>query len=134
MDSISFSKAAKDFSQDKVTAESGGLMVDPKSGATMMPVENLDPSVFFVIDTMKVGDITHPIPYRTPEGKEAMRVIYLKKIMAPHKANFNDDYQKILAAAIAERKNKVLAEWFAKTKSEVFIDVDEEYKTCDILK
>jgi peptidyl-prolyl cis-trans isomerase SurA len=134
MDSISFSKAAKDFSQDKVTAESGGLMVDPKSGATMMPVENLDPSVFFVIDTMKVGDITHPIPYRTPEGKEAMRVIYLKKIMAPHKANFNDDYQKILAAAIAERKNKVLAEWFAKTKSEVFIDVDDEYKTCDILK
>jgi peptidyl-prolyl cis-trans isomerase SurA len=133
-DSISFSKAAKDHSQDKSTAESGGLFVDPNSGTSMIPVESLDPSVFFVIDTMKVGQITHAIPYRTPEGKEAMRIIYLKKIMAPHKANFDDDYQKILAAAVAERKNKVLSEWFEKTKKEVFIDVDDEYKTCDILK
>ena len=133
-DSIAFSKAAKDNSQDKITAEAGGLFVDPNSGSSMIAVENLDPSVFFVIDTMKVGDITHAIPYRTPEGKEAMRIIYLKKVMVPHKANFNDDYQKILTAAVAERKNKVLSEWFAKTKGEVFIEVDEEYKSCDILK
>lgn len=133
-DSIAFSKAAKTHSQDKATAEAGGLFVDPNTGASMIAVENLDPSVFFVIDTMKVGQITHPIPYRTAEGKEAMRIIYLKKVMSPHKANFNDDYQKILTAAIAERKNKTLSEWFAKTKGEVFIDVDDEYKSCDILK
>jgi len=133
-DSIAFSKAAKTHSQDKATAEAGGLFVDPNSGSSMMAVENLDPSVFFVIDTMKVGQITHPIPYRTAEGKEAMRMIYLKKVMPPHKANFNDDYQKILTAAIAERKNKTLSEWFAKTKGEVFIDVDDEYKSCEILK
>ena len=133
-DSIAFSKAAKTHSQDKATAEAGGLFVDPNSGSSMMAVENLDPSVFFVIDTMKVGQITHPIPYRTAEGKEAMRMIYLKKVMPPHKANFNDDYQKILTAAIAARKNKTLCEWFAKTKGEVFIDVDDEYKSCEILK
>ena len=83
---------------------------------------------------MKVGQITHAIPYRTAEGKEAMRIIYLKKIMPPHGANYEDDYQKILAAAVAERKNKELAEWFQKTKGEVFIDVDEAFKACEILK
>lgn len=133
-DSITFAKAAKDFSQDKPTAEAGGLFVDPNSGVSMIPLENLDPSVFFVIDTMKVGQITRAIPFRTAEGKEAMRIIYLKKIMSPHKANYNDDYQKILAAAVAERKNKILTSWFAKTKNEVFIDVDDQYKTCEILK
>ena len=132
-DSIAFTDAAKKWSKDP-SSDNGGYFTDQQTGSLQITVENLDPSVFFVIDTMQVGHITKPIPYRTAEGKEAMRIIYLKKIIPPHKANLADDYQKIHSAAMNEKKNRVLTEWFHKTKSEVFIDINQEYNTCEIMK
>src|SRR5690606_6482213 len=43
-DSISFEKAAKEYSDDKITQDNGGLMVDSKTGFSQIPMENLDPS------------------------------------------------------------------------------------------
>lgn len=133
-DSITFSSAAKKFSDDKSTSENGGFFTDANTGSTQIAVDAIDPSIFFVIDTMQVGHVCKPIPYRTADGKDAMRIIYLKKVTPPHKANLEDDFQKIHGAAISAKKNKVLSEWFHKTKNEVFVDIAPEYKTCDILK
>ena len=67
---------------------------------------------------MKVGSITPPMPYRTDDGKDAMRIIWLKSNTPPHQANLNDDYQKIAAAALNEKKNKALDEWFKKNRGD----------------
>lgn len=133
-DSITFTSAAKKFSDDKTTSENGGFFTDATTGSTQIAVDAIDPSIFFVIDTMQVGHICKPIPYRTADGKDAMRIIYLKKVTPPHKANLEDDFQKIHSAAVAAKKNKVLSEWFHKTKNEVFVEIAPEFKSCDILK
>lgn len=133
-DSIAFTKAAKEFSDDKMSAGNGGMFSDEETGSTRVPIEKLDPTIFFIIDTMAVGSISQPIPYRTPDGKEGLRIIYYKSKVNPHKANILDDYQKIHNAALTERKAKILGDWFQKHKSEVFIVVDDQFKTCPILK
>ena len=132
-DSISFEKAAKDNSVDKATAINGGLFFDEKSGTSKLPVEALDPGIFFLIDTMSVGRITKPIKVRLEDGTEAMRIVYFKSKTPPHQANLKDDYQKVFKAALNEKKNRELSAWFDKTKGEVFIDVDKEYQTCKLL-
>jgi peptidyl-prolyl cis-trans isomerase SurA len=132
-DSITFTKAAKDNSDDKTAGANGGLIQNREDGSTYLPLDRLDPAIFFTIDTMKVGSITPPIPYRTDDGKDAMRIIWLKSNTPPHQANFKDDYQKLSQAALAEKKNKALDEWFKQNRGSVFIEVDPQYANCKLL-
>ena len=57
-----FEKIAKDFSDDKMSAPSGGFFLD-NSGSTKIAVDQLDPTVYFTLDTLKVGSITNPIHF-----------------------------------------------------------------------
>jgi len=133
IDSISFAKAAKLYSADKPTAYNGGMFTDTETGSTRIAQEDLQPAVFFVIDTMKVGDISMPTKFTMEDGTEAVRIIFYQKKIPAHQANLIDDYQKIYAAALEEKKNNAVNEWFDKTKSKVFIDINDEYKQCEIM-
>ncbi|UOQ72394.1 hypothetical protein [Hymenobacter cellulosilyticus] len=82
---------------------------------------------------MKVGHITPPLPYRTDDGKDAMRIIWLKSNTPPHQANLKDDYQKIAQAALNEKKNKALDEWFLKNRGSVYLEADPQYADCKLL-
>lgn len=132
-DSITFEKAAKKFSEDKSTNSSGGLFIDQETGSSHIPMEKLDPVTFFLVDTMKVGSITKPIPFRMEDGTEALKIVYYKSKTPPHQANLEDDYQKIQKATLAEKKNNAVNKWFDKNKGEVFIDIDEEFKDCELM-
>lgn len=132
-DSISFAKAAKDFSEDKITSANGGLLGNRQDGGSRLPLDKLDPAIFFTIDTMKVGHITPPMPYRTDDGKDAMRILYLKSNTPPHQANLTDDYQKISQAALAQKKNRALDEWYEKNRGTVYLEVAPEYDSCKVL-
>lgn len=132
-DSISFAKAAKDFSDDFNTKDNGGMMAS-RAGTTYIPMDQVDPGIFFVIDTMQVDEISKPIPFTTPDGKEAVRIILLKGKSTPHQANLEDDYPKIAAAALNDKKSKAVDEWFRKNIDTVFIDIDTEYQDCKALQ
>jgi peptidyl-prolyl cis-trans isomerase SurA len=131
---INFEKAAKEYSDDKATSANGGMFQDPNTGDTRIPLENVDPALFFVIDTMKVATITPPFAFRMEDGTEAMRIVYYKSKIPPHQANLKDDYQKILTATQEEKKNNAINLWFDKTKGEVYIDIHQDYKNCQILQ
>ncbi|SDY53913.1 peptidylprolyl isomerase [Hymenobacter psychrophilus] len=132
-DSLTFAKAAKDNSDDKLTSGNGGLLQNRRDASTYLPLDQLDPAIFFTIDTMKVGSISPPLPYRTEDGKDAVRILYLKSNSPPHQANLNDDYQKIAAAALNQKKNKALDAWFALNRGTVYLEVDPEYAGCQLL-
>ncbi|OON68137.1 peptidylprolyl isomerase [Hymenobacter sp. CRA2] len=132
-DSITFAKAAKDNSDDKETSGNGGLLQNRRDASSYLPLDQLDPAIFFTIDTMKVGSISKPLPYRTDDGKDAVRIIWLKSNTPPHQANLKDDYQKISTAALNQKKNKALDEWFDRNRGTVFIEVDPEYAGCKVL-
>ncbi|TXK44924.1 peptidylprolyl isomerase [Pontibacter qinzhouensis] len=133
-DSMTFAKAAKELSDDKNTKDNGGMLTNRATGDTYFPMEQVDPAIFFVIDTMKVGDISQPIPYKTPEGTDAVRIIYLKSKTVPHLANLRDDYQKISNAAIQEKRGKAVDTWFKKNLDTVYIQIDPEFQSCQILQ
>lgn len=131
-DSISFESAASEFSDDIDTAGSGGFFLNV-SGGSKVPVDEIDPVVFFTIDTMSVGDLSKPIIYRTPDGKDAVRILYFKSMVKPHLANLKQDYQKIYNAALNQKRARIISEWFEEAKDDVFIDIDPEFRRCRIL-
>lgn len=128
-----FDALAKEFSDDADTKQRGGFFADA-DGGTKVSVKDLDPVVYFAIDTMKIGDVSKPTTYRTDDGKEAVRIIYFKTKLPPHAANLGDDWHRIQAAALAEKKDNALDKWFLKARGDVFINVDPTYKGCGILE
>jgi peptidyl-prolyl cis-trans isomerase SurA len=132
-DSIKFVNAAKEYSDDVQTKGNGGFFADA-NGGTKLTVDELDPVVFFKIDSMKVGEISKPIAYRTDDGKNAVRILYYKSRTAPHQASLADDWSKIMSYAVNEKKNRILQRWFIKARNDVFINIDPAYDYCGILK
>jgi peptidyl-prolyl cis-trans isomerase SurA len=131
-DSIKFQKAAKEYSDDMQTKGNGGFFSDQEGGTRLM-VDELDPVVFFRIDSMKIGSISEPIVYRTDDGKDAVRILFYKSRIAPHQASLEDDWSRIQAATLNEKKNGVLQKWFQKARKDVFISIDPVYDYCGIL-
>ena len=133
-DSTTFEKAAKEFSEDKPTQDAGGVIMEPGSGANRLAYDGtMDPALFFALDSMKVGTISAPIPFRTDDGRSAVRILYFKAKHPPHFANLKDDYQKLSQITLTRKKNNAIEKWFMKAKDDVFIFIDEEYKDCRIL-
>jgi peptidyl-prolyl cis-trans isomerase SurA len=131
-DSITFQKAAKEFSDDVATKGSGGFF-SSQDGGTKLMVDELDPVIFFKLDSMKVGDISEPLAYRTDQGKDAVRILLYKSRIPPHQASLEQDWSRIQAAALNEKKDKILQKWFQKARKDVFINIDPAYDFCGIL-
>jgi peptidyl-prolyl cis-trans isomerase SurA len=133
LDSIKFQKAAKEYSDDVATKGNGGFFSD-EDGGLKLTVDELDPVVFFKIDSMKVGDISNPIVYRTDDAKDAVRILYYKSRLSPHQASLDEDWHKIQVATLKEKKNRILQKWFEKARQDVFINIDAAYDFCGILR
>lgn len=131
-DSITFQKAAKEYSDDVQTKGNGGFFSD-REGGLNLTVDELDPIVFFKLDSMEIGAISEPITYRTDDGKDAVRILYYKARIPPHQASLEDDWTKIQTATLNEKKDKILQKWFEKARGDVFINIDPAYDNCGIL-
>lgn len=131
-DSVRFEVLAKEHSDDQRTSGNGGFFSDA-TGAMRVSVEEIDPTLFFTIDTMAVGNITKPMEFRMADGTDAVRIILYKEKVAPHQANLLQDYQKIRAATVANKRNQIMSKWFKEAQGEVYINIDPEFESCRIL-
>jgi peptidyl-prolyl cis-trans isomerase SurA len=134
-DKIDFSKAAKELSQDRGTSDAGGFFTDPTTTSNRLSLRTLeDPVLYFTIDTMKVGDITPPIRFEDPREGTKVRILFYKARYPAHKANLEDDYEKLKAATLRRKEDEVLSKWFVTAKEDIFIDIDPSYDRCNALK
>ncbi|MDF7821123.1 peptidylprolyl isomerase [Runella sp. MFBS21] len=133
IDSLKFEIAAKKWSEDKNTADAGGLLKEQQTGNSRLPLDaSMDYNLYMMLDTMKVGTISAPLNYRTDDGKTAMRIVYYKSKIEPHTANLKDDFEKLTNIVLANKKTKAVDEWFKKAVTDVFINVEPEYQGCQI--
>jgi peptidyl-prolyl cis-trans isomerase SurA len=128
-DSLSFEKAALKYSDDP-SKTNGGLLVNTATGTSKFEPDELDATVFFVVDKMKVGDISQPVPMKTDDDKQAYRILYLKSRTEPHRANMKDDYDYIQNAALKQKQNAAVKAWIEKKAATTYIHVSDEYKNC----
>ncbi|MDL2240927.1 peptidylprolyl isomerase [Bacteroidales bacterium OttesenSCG-928-K22] len=134
-DTISFETAARKFSDDPGKIN-GGIIVNPNTGNTWFDATqlgNYDPQMFFVVDKMKVGEISRPVKMVDQDGTEAYRILYLKSRTVPHKANLRDDYNKIQTWATDDKNTKTIAKWVKSKAAKTYIFIKDEYLNCTIL-
>lgn len=129
-DKITFAEAAEKYSDDKATKNNGGSFINQIDGSVKIPMDQLDPSVSFVMDTLKKGNISKPAFTQSPSGNQGYRLIYFKSQTEPHKANLKEDYQKIQQLALQKKQEKIVATWFNKKQKETYLRIDDEYRDC----
>ncbi|MBW3467731.1 peptidylprolyl isomerase [Arthrospiribacter ruber] len=132
---IEFSKAAKEHSDDRPTSDNGGFFSDPQNQSNRLTLRTLeDPVLYFTLDSMKVGTITTPMRFEDEREGTKVRVLYYKERYPAHRANMDDDYEKLKAAARRKKEESILSTWFVGAKEDVFIDIDPSYDRCEVLK
>lgn len=132
-DSLTFSEAAQRFSDDGDSRYNGGNVINQKNGTTRFETDEVDPTVFFQLEKMNTGEVSSPIQSLSAEGNTAFRILYLKTRTKPHKADLSTDYQRIQEATMTEKESKALNDWVKKKKTTTFVQVSEDFKTCDNL-
>lgn len=117
------------FSEDP-SKNNGGLLVNPMTGTTLFEIDQLDPKVSFVIDKLDVGELSAPVQFQTDDTKDAYRILYLKKRTEPHKANLKQDYDRIQAYALENKKQEVINKWIENKAGQTYIRINDSYKSC----
>ena len=130
-ESVTFEELAREHSDDKFTSSFGGYFTDAMGSENVL-VEELDPVVFFTIDTMSVGQISIPFESRTDDGKLAYKLIFYKEKIPPHLGNLESDYQRFRNYSLNRKQSIELDFWFNEAKKEVYIKIDPKYNLCDI--
>lgn len=109
----------------------GGLMISPYSGTPRHEAEHLDPGVFFVVDKMKLDEISNAVPFLDEEGYSAFRLLYLKVRTDPHRANLNEDYDRIKNWALENKQRAAIVDWVREKNKITYINIVERYRECE---
>ncbi|MEL6624364.1 MAG: peptidylprolyl isomerase [Bacteroidota bacterium] len=122
-DSLTFEQAAIVYSQDRISSQCGGCISNPQTQELKIPMDALDPDMYFKIDEMKSGEVSKPLEYRLPDGSRAFHVLFLKSKVDPHRPNLEDDYQKIRNAALLAKRAENFEKWLEDAKKNIYIDI-----------
>jgi len=108
-----------------------GFLVDQATGLQKNLFESLPSDVKLVVDKMKAGEYSKPAIIMTPDGRSMYRILYLKKFVAPHRANLIQDYSRIQMEAESRKKQLALEKWVEKFRQKTFIKVIPRDISCD---
>ena len=130
MDSITFDEAVRKYSDedDKVN---GGNLVNSRTGSTLFAAEDLDQQVSVVVNKLPVGQVSDPVPMKTKNGKDAYRLLIIKKKTTPHKANLNDDYALIQQWTLQKKRQEAINKWIEDKSTKAYVKISDEYCGCD---
>jgi len=129
---ISFEEGARIFSFDKYSRNNAGIVINPASMSSKFAVEDLDPDVSKIITQMNINEISVPFESIDKESQQPVyKIIKVIKKTNSHKADLQNDYQKLAEDFLVKKKEIVFNEWVNKQQSETYIRIDLTYANCN---
>lgn len=134
LDSITFDKAARLYSENKKTAMNNGQMVNPNDNSSKFELKQLETKDYLVARDLKVGEVSDPYESVDENRKVVYKIIKLKSRTDPHRANLDQDYMLIQSMALNEKKIKVVQDWINEKQQETYYRIDPAFNNCDFIK
>ena len=136
-DEITFTLAARFFSEDPATRTNGGQMADPATGSSYFEIDQLKPADYAAIKDLKEGEISEPVESTDNEGYQQGRqgntvykIIRVDKIVPAHPASFTNDYTELQARVQNQRQMQAIDDFLEKRIKDTYIVIDPMYKEC----
>ncbi len=143
-DSITFEKAALDFSEDKLTRMNGGLVTNHdflmstpqyanvKYTATKFRREDFgnDRSLqdYGALTKLKVGEVSEAYMSEDLRGNELSKIVKLLEIIPTHPASLEEDYSSIEELALTEKQDKVFKEWLKEKIDGLYVYIAPDFR------
>ena len=127
---ITFEEAALKFSDDNETKLNGGLLINPATGTTKFDVAEIEPGLFFILDKLKLGEVSDVTKQAGSDNKPAFKLLKIKSKSEPHRANLKDDYQRLQNIALQQKQAKAVNTWINKKRKQSYIKITEDYMGC----
>lgn len=136
----SFSELARRHSEDEETRAFGGRIVNPQTGERLWALNELEPSLYRIVLLLEdEGEISEPSSFNPPRmnTSRAFRIVHLDRHIPEHRANLDQDYDRIKQIALQQKQRERLIAWIEDLRDDVYIefkipmpdidpDVDEE--------
>jgi peptidyl-prolyl cis-trans isomerase SurA len=120
---LTLPQAVKQFSMDDASKGNGGILRNPNTGNNSFTAAEMGPEQFFIVEKLAPGEIS-PVQAYEEGNKQGFRILVLKSKTKQHQANLKEDYARISAAALAQKKQKTLEQWLSKNLKTCFIHID----------
>lgn len=130
---LTFGEAVNKYSDEEQSKFTGGRR-SGSDGSPIISIDQLGKDEVAMIDKMKVGEYSAPFSFVDERGKKGVKILYLISRTEPHRENLKDDYSKIAVRALEEKKEKFLEQWFRNHVKDFYLQVDEDYRSCEMLK
>jgi peptidyl-prolyl cis-trans isomerase SurA len=125
---VTFEVAVVKYSDDP-GKNNGGMMINAVSGNSKFEASQIDAKIFFIIDKLKMGDVSAPV-LSNERGKQEYRIYFLKTRTNPHKANLEEDYARIQQIALEQKKQDIMDEWITKKLNSTYIAIMDDFRNC----
>lgn len=127
---ISFAEAARQFSDEKETRNSGGVLMNPRTMESRFELTKMDPTLYSQVSELKDNEVSLPLVDEEQNGNKKFKLVTVTNRFEEHTADFAKDYLKIKDLALKEKQLKAVAKWSEEKIKETYIKINGEYRDC----
>ena len=130
---VTFSLAAKFYSQDPATRTNGGQMSDPTTGSTYFEIDKLKPQDYAAIQYLKEGEISKPVESLDNEGRSGntvYKILKIDKVLPAHPATYEHDYNLLSGMAKQQKSMDAINKFVDEKIVQTHIIIDPIFKDC----
>ncbi len=126
-----FGGAVTKFSEDPSSKSTAGQILG-RNGTTFLTIPDLDKDMVLLLKNadLKAGQISKPVVFTDERGKKGVRIVKLISKSQPHRENLRDDYDRVAARALDQKRSSVLEKWFMTKIPTFYIMIDPEFQNC----
>ena len=126
-----FGAAVIKYSEDPNSKSTAGQIMG-RNGTTFLTIPDLDKDMVLLLKNadLKPGQISKPVVFTDERGKKGVRIIKLISKSQPHRENLRDDYDRVAARALDQKRSTVLEKWFMTKIPTFYIMIDPEFQNC----
>lgn len=131
---MTFELAARFYSEDPATRTNGGQMADPTTGSAYFEIDQMKPQDYEAIQGLEIGEISQPIESLDNEGRDGnlvYKIVRLDKIIPSHVAQFETDYNEILAQFQQIKQMEALNKFVDDKIENTYIVIDPLFADCE---
>lgn len=147
LDSISFDKAALQFSDDATSKHNGGIVSNSDilermgvyDGARMTATRFLKEDFsaqggkslddYAALMRLKVGEVSNSFQTTDIMGNEMSKIVKLVEIIPAHAASLEEDYIRLEEMALQQKQEKIYKEWLNDKIMSMYVYIDPAYRT-----
>lgn len=126
-----FDSAVLEYSTNETSSNQKGQVVNARDGGIKFGVDELDPSIYFILDPLAEGGFSSPVRLVDADGNGYWAILRLDARHPAHRANPNDDFALFQSQVESELRFKDLEKWVKKHVGITYIRLDPAYDSCN---